>query len=384
MLRKFKYLYLSRIDVKISIIIGFFTAITSLILSGYYLNITYNTIKTSISDRTLLAYNSTINSINLDTFININTLTDMKDTDYNETYERMLDIKKTAGIDFLYTAKYSDNEIIYIVDVVESGRPVRFSGDIIDKEIQELAQRALNGESILATEIYKNFQNLFVSCIPVYNENKEIIGIVGIEFDSTQALSIPTDATKTAFIVILALSLTNYGISMFIFKRLKNPLFIEEKTKDMLTGFKNLNVFEVDLLNLKPEVLENKGIVVISINGLNEVINRLGQISGDNYVNLITGMILESKSSTARAYRTGNSEFVLLTECDTLEELNDFSLNFAEKVKTQDIYKDIRCSIAYGCSIFNENLDENLSDTYNRATEVLQVIQKRQYEKMER
>lgn len=385
MLKKIKYLYFSRIDIKISITVAIFTVLTSLVLSAYYYTMMVKSVELSIEKRVESLYSVCVEKIDLEIFETMNSLTDMKKDEYEIVFESLQEIKRITDIDFLYTAKLDESgNVIYIVDVVESGRAVRFPGDQVDKEILDIAYMALSGENVLIEPIYKNFQDLYVSILPVYDENNKVIGIIGIEIDQNKELYTVTQSIKILPFIILLLVIINYSLSMWLFSRLKNPLFIEEKTKDMLTGFKNLNVFEVDLLNVRPEVLENKGIVVISINGLNDVITRLGQISGDNYVNLVTGMMLEEKSSTTRAYRTDNHEFVLLSECDTLDELKEFTIKFTEKVRNQDIYKDIRCSIAGGYSIYDRNLDENLGDTHSRAVGVLKANQKRQYEKMER
>lgn len=378
---------MSRVDIQVTILVFVFTLFATLVTSVIFWMFTFRVIIVSLEERVYAIYESVETTLDMDTFTLISTEEDM-DTDlYIEEKEKLLLLKNAAGVLYLYTAKENEEgDFIYVIDGLEEDQDFRVPGDMIEEEIQADMHLALSGVEVIPDEIVRaDWGDIFVAYMPVHDESGEILGVVGIEFDAGVLYTTYMNLVKIIPWIIILLSVVASFISVSIFKRISNPFYVDMATKDSPTGLKNRNAYEVDMNNMIVRgQQQGAGIIMIDINGLKKVNDRLGHNAGDDYIKLVADCIQECKENHMVAYRIGGDEFVILVPDATKITLEYFIEKCSNKVMNQKQYKDMRCSVSCGSGIFDETLDRDFEDTYHRADEMMYQEKRRQKENRER
>lgn len=379
--------YSSRVDLQVMLLVAYFTLIMTIFTSSLYWNFTFNVLMDEYSERVYALYNSVETVLDPDSFRYINTPDDMETDLYKKTLTELLMLKNASGVMYLYTAKVNaDGDFVYVVDGLESHLDFRYPNDTIEEEITQKMHLALSDSHVMPTNfLHTDWGDIFVSYLPVHDVDGSVLGVVGIEFDATSNYATYVQLKYITSIVAFFVIVLESIFAMLIFRRISNPLYLNKANIDSPTGLKNRNAYETDLHNIIVRNRSSKyGVMVIDINGLKEVNDRLGHISGDNYIRLVAQAILLNKTNHMIAYRTGGDEFVILTQHVSNENMKKFIKKCVEQITTQDLYDDMRCSIASGFSVFDSNFDIDLEDTFNRADDFMYIEKRRQKEEFER
>lgn len=372
-----------RIDIQVMTLMTIFTFFSTMITATLFWQQCYNIMLDSLEARVYAIYGSIESLIDPQSFVEINNYEDYTSPLYIKTKDTLLLYKNASEALYLYTAKMNDEgHLVYVVDGLEVYEDFRFPGDLIEAEIEEKMMRALNNEHIIPKNILDTeWGYIFVSYLPMHDETGEVIGVIGVEFDATVPYMTYKRLQYCIPVIIILFVLLSACISLQMFRRISNPLYINKSNIDSSTGFKNRNAYNTDFNNLMVRKNCNFiGIIVADINGLKEVNDRLGHISGDDYIKLVAGAIQETKLKQMIVYRTGGDEFAIIMQNARSDEFEIFIRNCSKLVKSQTTFNNMRCSLSCGYAIFDKNLDNDLEDTYHRADNLMYEEKRRQKE----
>lgn len=128
---------------------------------------------------------------------------------------------------------------------------------------------------------------------------------------------------------------------------------------DTLTSFYNRNRFIEDIEKIEKET-NSIGVIYLDINGLKEVNDRFGHLSGDNLLKRCADIIQKSIEKGS-FYRIGGDEFVVI--CQTIDE-EEF-LSYVNHLKEHfDQINDCKAAIGYKWSDSSQNIKKliNIAD----------------------
>lgn len=378
---------ITRMDVQVMIMVALYTLITTTIISYIYWDFAFKVMMDSLEERAYSLHSSVEEFIDPETFFEINTKEDMDTELYTANAYALTNMKNATGVMYLYTAKVNEKgEFVYVIDGLERHLDFRYPNDYIEYEIWDDMNKAMQNEIVMPREIINtDWGNIFISYLPFHDENGEVIGVVGIEFDASNVYTTYKNLQKMTPILIFVIVISAAALSLRVFRRVSNPLYMDKATEDTSTGLKNRNAYNVDFNNLMVRGKYNFiGIIVADINGLKEVNDRLGHISGDDYITLVADAIKKTKLEQMAVYRTGGDEFAIIMHNARPEEFEIFIRNCSKEVKEQEKFNNMRCSLSCGYAIYDKNLDTDLEDTYHRADNLMYEEKRRQKDNQER
>lgn len=108
-------------------------------------------------------------------------------------------------------------------------------------------------------------------------------------------------------------------------------------TIDILTGLKNRNCYQQALLRYAQRIGCSLGCVYVDANGLHELNNRLGHVSGDRMLAAI-GQALRSAFGDSDAYRIGGDEFVVFCPDHTKKQIQKKLAQFHQELNACGYY----------------------------------------------
>lgn len=378
---------LARVDIQVSIILAIFIFLSTIITSVVYWTFAFDVMMVSLEDRVLALYDSVESNLDKETFYTVNSPEDMESAAYRQGKEKLLELRNGSGVLYLYTAKENqEGQLVYVIDGLETSEDFRFPGDLIEEEIQDRMRLALADRIVMPKNIvHTHWGDIFIAYLPAHDQQGNVIGVVGIEFDATHVYGTYLGLLKmTPFIILLAVSFGTL-VAFRIFKRISNPLYLDMATVDSPTGLKNRNAYDVDMNNISVRGQHQQtGIIMIDLNGLKEVNDRLGHVSGDNYIRLVAEICKKLALSNMVTYRTGGDEFVVLVQDAEESAVEKYISDVMETVRNQKEYTNMRCSVSCGFGIFDPSQDLDLEDTYHRADAAMYAEKRRQKENRER
>lgn len=117
------------------------------------------------------------------------------------------------------------------------------------------------------------------------------------------------------------------------------------------------------------EMSEKKYIVVMfDLNNLKQCNDTWGHQLGDLYIKMSAEFIQQTFSELGNCYRIGGDEFCVVSEGRGSHEIREAVQKLEEKVKEGNRkYPKLNMGIAVGYAAFDEEIDQNLEDTRNRA-----------------
>ncbi len=180
-----------------------------------------------------------------------------------------------------------------------------------------------------------NIQYLEKTQTPIFNDSREVIGVIGVDHDFT------------------------------IRKRIENSLR-HESTHDNLTGLYNRAFFDAELERFDQGRMFPLSVVMADINGLKEVNDTLGHQAGDTLIQLAARIILRTFRAEDIVARIGGDEFAVLlpgTAKDVAEEA-------VERTKGCPEIKNNQVSIAFGIAT---------AENSNQLADVLKLSDTRMY-----
>lgn len=356
---------ISRVDVQVSLIIGFIVIASFICVYFFQYTITYHDMINSLQRRSDSIYRYVENYVEKSTFIGE---LSAEDEGYLSTKQKLEDVKMATNVRYLYTAKQKeDGTYVYLVDGLPSdSADFRHPNDAIEPEIISELQRALSDEIVMPDTIKKTtWGEIFVSYYPIH-ENGTVIGVLGMEFDASHQyhafrllrIGTPIIAMVACLIAIL--------IAGKLFRRISNPNFKDMANTDYLTKLKNRNAFMVDMQNLEARQKETSGLIVVDVNDLKIINDTYGHQAGDACI-CATARLLTSCAGKYPAYRIGGDEFVILVNHSDDKQLEDIAQQIQSKIQGIQIEESISLSVSIGMALYHPQIDKTLMDTFARA-----------------
>ncbi len=124
----------------------------------------------------------------------------------------------------------------------------------------------------------------------------------------------------------------------------------QRATTDRLTGQKNLFAFEQE----ESEIIENCAILLINVDGFNNINDFYGRKVGDEYLKFLSGIMLKflELSVVHDIYRVGADEFSVLVKTRKPSRLIELANSFIEQIETTEFsYQDIKLGIQISIGI---------------------------------
>lgn len=364
--------YTMRVDLQVSILVAVVVLCACLCLFIFHYTITYRSMIESLAKRTEAVYEYMEKITVAEDFESINVKADIDTQIYQTKKQIMEEIRSTAQIRYLYTAKkMEDGTYIYLLDGLDmDSDDFRYPGDRIEKENIPDLEKAYKGETVLPRQILNtSWGKIFLAYYPIHDkQTNKIIGVLGMEFEAQEQYDTFQSLKRITPIIIIVISLLSMLLSIKLFRRISNPRVKDLYNTDQLTQLKSRNAFEYDMKNLiATRNMEKQGIMVLDLDYLKKVNDTYGHASGDIYIKNTAAAIEAVQQSNTWAYRIGGDEFAVLMSLASDTALEEWEEAFRKEFRTLVSPQVPDANIAIGKAIFNPLKDIDILDTYKRA-----------------
>lgn len=363
--------HFSRVDRQVSLLLAVILILFGISIYFISTKIYYQAILESLTHRVTNIHDYIEHQITPDGFREINTKEDMQKESYQTLKEVLEEIRELGDLRYLYTAKRSDaGDLVYVVDgLPDSANDFRYPGDLIEPEIQDELTRALGGETVLPDKILDtDWGNIFIAYYPLHDGNGNVVGALGLEIAADVEAAAVWKLSKAALTACLFFCGITFLSSLFIFRRISNPLYKDMANTDFMTQLKNRNSYETDRENWNAKkMLDHLTVVVIDLNNLKLANDRLGHDIGDACIMNAAKILRNMETSKITAYRYGGDEFVMLM----VDQPNPEPLFKKAKEEFRKYGSELKVpvALAIGYAKFDAQLDNDLTDTQKRADE---------------
>lgn len=363
--------HFSRVDRQVSLLLAVILILFGISIYFISTKIYYQAILESLTHRVTNIHDYIEHQITPDGFREINTKEDMQKESYQTLKEVLEEIRELGDLRYLYTAKRSDaGDLVYVVDgLPDSANDFRYPGDLIEPEIQDELTRALGGETVLPDKILDtDWGNIFIAYYPLHDGNGNVVGALGLEIAADVEAAAVWKLSKAALTACLFFCGITFLSSLFIFRRISNPLYKDMANTDFMTQLKNRNSYETDRENWNAKkMLDHLTVVVIDLNNLKLANDRLGHDIGDACIMNAAKILRNMETSKITAYRYGGDEFIMLM----VDQPNPEPLFKKAKEEFRKYGSELKVpvALAIGYAKFDAQLDNDLTDTQKRADE---------------
>ncbi len=155
---------------------------------------------------------------------------------YESERQELRKIKNTCGILYMYTIYEKDGQLYYGIDTDESENQCQL-GDPYDDDPEPI-RVALTGEDFVRDYIVSNeYGNLISSYVPINDGKGNIVGVLGCDYDGTEALRL-VNTIKLLSMGCMAAALVVSGIIIYLFVNAitKNVVLINAKIYDLVNN----------------------------------------------------------------------------------------------------------------------------------------------------
>lgn len=370
----------SRVDVQVSIFTAVVVILSCLCTFGITYKLTYDNMLLSLEAQVASIHRFLDNELRTKKFVAINGPEDMGTAAYQELQEILYSAKQITGVQYLYTAKRTEEgNFVYVVDGLSpEAEDFRRPGDPIEPEIIPELERALAGEVVLPNDVKKtDWGKIFIAYLPVHS-GERVVGVLGVEFQAEAQYGTYRAVRIAAPLVIVVACLVSALFAVGFFRRISNPTYRDIYNTDYLTQLKNRNAFETDLNNINAKKAQpGMAVVTLDLNNLKKVNDTYGHEAGDQYLRMVAESILEAAPETAFSYRVGGDEFAILLRVTDFPAL----CGLCGDIKTALVRRKppdwaLEISLSIGFAVFDGTLESNLYDTYCRADKAMYVEKK--------
>lgn len=363
--------HFSRVDRQVTILLGIVLFLFSTSLCLISIKIYHGATLNTLTHRVNTIHNYIEHHLTADGFLEINTKEDMKKDSYQTLKKTLENVRELCDLQYLYTAKKTpDGALVYVVDgLSENAEDFRYPGDLIEPEIQQELRDALKGEVILPDRILDtDWGNIFIAYYPLHDDTGKVVGALGIEIPADMEAAAVKKLSQAAFLSSLFFCMVTFVASLFIFRRISNPLYRDMANTDFMTKLKNRNSYETDRDNwIARKPLSALTVAVIDLNNLKLANDCLGHDIGDNCIMNAAKILRKLENHNITAYRYGGDEFILLME--NITDPEDIITKAKEDFRKTVSHLDVPLALAIGYAHFDPVLDSTISDTQKRADE---------------
>lgn len=143
--------------------------------------------------------------------------------------------------------------------------------------------------------------------------------------------------TIKIFVFIIALIIFLTGLVLFISRKniTSHPISKEEILKyvDPMTSLKNRNYLNANIYKWDDNVIFPQGVIVLDLNQLKEVNDKLGREAGDEIIKKVAGILINTQLENTDIIRSGGDEFIIYTVGYEEKELVEYTRKISRMMK---------------------------------------------------
>ena len=360
--------FFKRVDVQVIILVIIVLLIVTISCTTIMYKVTYDLTIDNVHHHAQDTYDLVCDEITEEDFKAIRTMSDITNPRYLEIQKEFEYIAKATGFSYVFTAYQDDDGSIkhHICNLPSESINYRVPGEEVDKLTYDKLVKAFDGEVIMKEKTKAFNDGHYLSFYaPIYNDEEEVIGTIGLIFDATRQYETYRNI-RIALPIIIGLSIIIASvISYLVFKRISNPSFHDLSNTDFMTGLKNRNAYQLDLDNMNgTNNKENVGIVLFDLNGLKKLNDEKGHDYGDEFISNFAKAYLNIKKKIGVMYRIGGDEFIVIIQDATKDIIRKFLKDFKQEFYKLNNTEHLSYSVGYA---IYEPKDENLNVTIRRA-----------------
>lgn len=141
---------------------------------------------------------------------------------------------------------------------------------------------------------------------------------------------------------------------------------------DIQTGIKNRSAFEKEMEKyLKDD--KNAAIVMLDLNGLKSINDRLGHKAGDEIIIRAAKIIEESFIGIGNTFRIGGDEFCVICKEVSKKLLDDTLSDLDQLLLLTNQENNNKIELAYGYSFYTKNKGESIYSTFHQADKAMYI-----------
>ena len=151
----------------------------------------------------------------------------------------------------------------------------------------------------------------------------------------------------------------------------------EEATHDALTGIRNKNAYDTEILSIRSDIEKgcyDYGIVMIDMNYLKQINDNYGHDVGNLAIRKLCRVICLTFEHSP-VFRVGGDEFAVLLKGYDYVHIEQLAGKFNDEIDRVADDKDLkaweRISAAMGYALFDPDRDRNIDDTFARADKAM-------------
>lgn len=203
---------------------------------GYYAVNSYNEeLRNTALNQAESACNIAVNTINPQEIVSL-TPGDEESEVYQNNLNALLKIADDCGIKYLYTIYEKNGKLYYGLDIDTSEERYNI-GDAYEGDTYSELEPVLRGEMVKSEEIdnTENGDHLLTVYKPIYDENGNIVAIMGCDYDASHVIDSRNSIIKSLVLVLIATLVFDVILINFIVgKTMKDINSVEEKLYNLV------------------------------------------------------------------------------------------------------------------------------------------------------
>lgn len=360
--------FFKRVDVQVIMLVVISLLVVCITIAVIMYNVTYKLTIDNVHHHAQDTFDLIKREITEEDFKQIQNDNDISKPRYTEIQKEFEYIAKATGFSYVFTAYKDDEGVIrhHVSNLYDESSNYRTPGQEVDNLTYDKLVRTFEGEVIMKKQTKSYNGSHYLSFYaPLYNEDNEIIGCVGLIFDASRQFETYRNI-RIALPIIIGLSIVIASILSFvIFKRISNPSFQDLSNTDLMTGLKNRNAYQLDLDNMNAKNDKNNvAVVLFDLNGLKKLNDEKGHDAGDEFIVSFAKAYLNIKKKIGVMYRIGGDEFILIIQDSSKEIIKKFLKDFKQEFYNLPNTEHLTYSVGYA---IYEPKDGNLNVTIRRA-----------------
>lgn len=230
MLRKFNISLTMKLTGSFIILI----LISSIAIGFCAINNAKSTIVEAVGETAMNICNSMVSSVDIERLNELKTKEDMESSYYKELHDKLLTVKDSVGLKYLYTLRKNENgTYIYVVD----GTPYdseNFS-QLCDEEdeIDSALAASFEGTEGYLLQYSEEWGNLISAYVPIKDKNGKISTVLAADFEAKSVFEAINMVKKRIIIVALLVSLVGILFSIVLSRFLVHSIKVLERKAEL-------------------------------------------------------------------------------------------------------------------------------------------------------
>ncbi len=316
-------------------------------------------------------------------FTDLSTVESMQTDLYNTTKEELDGVRNMIGAKYVYlVSQTGDGRYIYTVEGQPEGETGVAPGVTMEAILASRAVPAFEGKDVFPGNVIRTSMGpSYVSFLPVKDGTGQILGVIGIEYDSSEILNGSMPLLFYSILVCIGLTAAIGFVSVTRFKKIFDPFYQQLTYTDMLTDLNNRTAFELELKRMQLSIGDYVSItlIILDLNNLKDVNDRLGQHHGDDYIRQVALALERHFRKFGECYRLGGDELGIIavnTDPARLQQIleTDFIQELYSKQAGKSASKRIAINLSYGLASFDPEVNHNLHEVYALAERRLMAM----------